>query len=81
MKVYQITDKNTCIYNQKVIWLNALPNNIKDGLDMGRYVLPIESILHVEFKHFQRWTPSCSCLELRADDADYDVKPAETNAI
>ena len=58
MTVYQNTDENTYIYNQKVIWLNALPNNIKDGLDMGRYALPFESILHVEFKHFQRWTAS-----------------------
>ena len=32
MKVYQNTDGNTWIYNQKVIWLNAHPNNIKDGL-------------------------------------------------
>ena len=88
MKVYQNTDENTCIYDQKVICLHVLSKNIKDGLDMGRYDCVSLSDLHVEFTHFQyqkcharEMLKTVLCLELRTDNADCDVTPAETNAI
>ena len=88
MKVYQNTDENTCIYDQKVICLHVLSKNIKDGLDMGRYDCVSLSDLHVEFTHFQRLKrhvrellQTVHHLELCADNADSDVTPAKTNAI